>query len=308
MKFPAATIAALGVAFSLRVAGLVAVTATLLAVALASAEAARGGTTVFVHSAKGGELGGGRLVLRGVGRQVTWVTNAGRSGVVSINRLHRRLFQPGTPATAALHVVGQGGGAEPTFRLSGPRYNAARRTARYRVKRLNKRRSPRAASGAAGLRQPRRFGPASLSIVGAPQIMSGDNGGNDCSVTVTNSTPWPLQASAESKWPTDTWAPGIPFNYRLAEGQSIGWGSDGGLFRGCSVSGSWTVVPDADSPPNPPQGTFNLNTTWEWNSGGDTGHTCLPTNTASYYCQDWTTAGVGSGVWELKYNFPPPGR
>lgn len=80
--------------------------------------------------------------------------------MVSINTLHRRLFQPGTPATAALHVAGQRGGAEPTFRLSRPRYNVARRTASYRVKRLGKLRAPRAASGAAGLRRPRRFGAA----------------------------------------------------------------------------------------------------------------------------------------------------
>jgi hypothetical protein len=147
-------------------------------------------------------------------------------------------------------VVGQRGGAEPTFRLSRPRYNAARRTASYRVKRLDKRRPPHAA----GLRRPRRFGAASLSVVGASQIMSGDNGGNDCSVTVTNSTPWPLQASAESKWPTDTWAPGIPFNDVLQQGDGITWGSDGGLFRGCSVSGSWTVIPDPDSPRTLPRG------------------------------------------------------
>jgi hypothetical protein len=284
------------------------VTAGLLAAALVSAEAARGGATMSVHAAKGGELGGSRLILRGVGRRVTWVTHAGRSGVVSINRLHRRLFQPGTPATAALHVAGRPGGAEPTFRLTRPRYNAARRTASYRVKRLNKRRPSRAASGAAGFRRPRRFGAASLSIVGAPQIMSGDNGGNDCSVTVTNSTPWPLQATGEAKWPTDTWDPGIPFADVLPQGQSISWGSDGGLFRGCSVTGQWTVIPDPDAPPNPPQGSFVLNTTWTWNSGAGTGHTCSPTNTGSYYCQDWTTAGVGSGVWELKYIFPPPGR
>jgi hypothetical protein len=174
---------------------------------------------------------------------------------------------------------------------------------RYRVKRLSKRRSARAS---AGFRPRRRFGAASLSIVGARLV--GDNGGNDCSVTVTNSTPWPLQASGENKWPTDAWAPGIPFNYVLAQGKSITWGSWGGLWRGCSVSGSWTVISDPDAPPNPPQGTFNLNTTWEWTGGGDTGTTCSPTNTASYYCQDWSSGAAGTGNWELKYVYPPPGR
>jgi hypothetical protein len=168
--------------------------------------------------------------------------------VVSINRLHRRLFQPGKPATAALHVVGQRGGAEPTFRLSRPRYNAAR----YRVKRLNKRRPARAA----GLRRPRRFGAASLSIVGASQIMSGDNGGNDCSVTVTNSTPWPLQASAESKWPTDTWAPGIPFNDVLQQGDSITWGRTAAYSAAAAflAPGRSFRIPTPPRTPNPPQG------------------------------------------------------
>ena len=146
----------------------------------------------------------------------------------------------------------------------------------YRVRRLAKTRLPRAA----GVRRLRRFGAASLSILGAPQIGAGDNGGNDCRITITNNLPWELEASSESKWPTDTWDEGIPFQYVLDQAQSITWGSDGGLFRGCSVSGGWTIVSDPDSPPNPPQGTFNLNTEWEWNGGGSTGHTCTNTNWA----------------------------
>jgi hypothetical protein len=223
-----------------RLAALALAAAGLVALAPATAR----GNLVVVHSAKSGTLAGDRLTLHRVGRRVTWVTNSGRSGVVSIARLHRRLFLPGTPwATGTLHIAGQRGGQELALRLRRPRYDRARQTVRYRVERLSKRRSARAS----GFRARRRFGAASLSIVGATLV--GDNGGNDCSVTVTNSTPWPLQASAENKWPTDTWDPGIPFNDVLAQGKSIEWGSDGGLWRGCSVSGSWTVVPDPDAPP-----------------------------------------------------------
>jgi len=72
----------LGVWFSRKVAGLVAVAAGLLVVPPATAPATPGGATMFVHSAKAGEFMGGRLMLRGVGQQLTWVTNGGRSGVV----------------------------------------------------------------------------------------------------------------------------------------------------------------------------------------------------------------------------------
>jgi hypothetical protein len=296
----------LGIAHSLRVAGLVALAAVLVVLAVPTAPA-RSATT-FVHSAKSGELRGDRLILRGVGRRVAWITNSGRSGVVSVKRLHRRLFLPGRPATGVLHVTGDRGGDEQAFKLSRPRYNAARRRVSYRARRLGSNRPRRPVSRGAGFRRLRRFGAASLSILGAPQFGAGDNGGNDCRITITNNLPWELEASSEGKWPTDTWDQGIPFQYVLDQAQSITWGSDGGLFRGCSVSGGWTIISDPDSPPNPPQGTFNLNTTWEWNGGGDTGHTCTNTNSAQYYCQDWTTAGAGSGVWELKYVYPDSGR
>jgi hypothetical protein len=78
--------------------------------------------TVFVHSARSGELGGGRLTLRGVGRLVTWSQPSGRSGVLSITRMHRLLFGSGNPAIGTLHVAGQRGGDELTFTLSNPRF------------------------------------------------------------------------------------------------------------------------------------------------------------------------------------------
>ena len=77
-----------------------------------------GGATVFTHSAQSGEFRGGRLTLRGVSRRVTAVTNAGHSGVVSMTRLHARLFGSGiAPATGTLHVAGDRGGDESTCGL-----------------------------------------------------------------------------------------------------------------------------------------------------------------------------------------------
>jgi hypothetical protein len=150
------------------VAGLVAVTAGWLGAAPASAQTSPGDGTVFVHSAKSGKLDGGRLTLQGVGRRVTWAHKSGRSGVMTVKRLHRRLFSAKTAtATGILHVAGHRGGDELTYKLSRPRYNAARRTVSYKIKGLGDGRLPSRAAQAAGA--PRRFGAASLSMVGALQ-------------------------------------------------------------------------------------------------------------------------------------------
>jgi hypothetical protein len=140
-----------------------------LLAATADARPPSGGNTVFVHSAGSGELSGGRLILRGVGRRVTWAHHSGRTGVMAVRRLHRRLFSGGKPAAiGALHVAGHRGGDELTFKLTKPRYNRARRTVSYKVKRLANGGLPgRAAAQAAAAA--RRFGAASLSIIGATQ-------------------------------------------------------------------------------------------------------------------------------------------
>jgi hypothetical protein len=125
---------------------------------------------------------------------------------VSVRRLHRRLFLPGKPATGTLHVAGHRGGDELTFKLTRPRYNRARRTVSYKVKRVGNGSLPSRAAQAAGAA--RRFGAASLSIVPAPQVAAGDNGGNDCEVEIFNNGLYHLQAVSSSTWPTDNWAEG----------------------------------------------------------------------------------------------------
>jgi hypothetical protein len=149
--------------------GLAAVaTAGLLAAGPAGAQPVPRSDIVFVHSAKSGELGGGRLTLHGVSGRVTWAHNSGRTGVMTVKRLHRTLFSAMTAtATGTLHVAGHRGGDELTLKLSQPRYNAARRTVSYKMKRLGNGRLPSRAAQTAGAA--RRFGAASLSMVGAPQ-------------------------------------------------------------------------------------------------------------------------------------------
>jgi hypothetical protein len=147
---------------------LAAVAVAGLLAAAAGAQPPSAGATMFVHSAASGKLGGGRLTLHGVAGRVTWAHHSGRSGVLPVRRLHRRLFSSGRPAAVGtLHVAGHRGGDEPTFKLTRPRYNRARRTVSYKVTRLGKGRFPGRRGGrAAGAA--RRFGPASLSMVAGP--------------------------------------------------------------------------------------------------------------------------------------------
>ena len=152
-------------------AALVAVLATLPAAVVAAspaeAQTPPAGSSMFVQSAKSGELRGSRLALHGVSQRVTWAHNSGRSGVMAVRRLHRLLFARAKPApTGTLHVAGHRGGDELTFKLSRPRYNRARRTVSYRAKPLTSKPLPGQAIHSAGAA--RDFGAASLSII-APQ-------------------------------------------------------------------------------------------------------------------------------------------
>lgn len=193
---------------AVRVAGLIAVAvAGLLAAAPAGAQAPPSGTTMFTHSAKSGELSGGRLTLHGVGGQVTWAHHSGRFGVMTVKRLHRILFSPKTPpAAGTLHVAGHHGGDELTLKLSRPRYNAARSTVSYKVTRLGKGRLPRRAVQAAGA--PRPFGAASLSILGTPRVMGTP------SVNVQTNT-YPCSSGYGTCWGTIS-ASGLPAGDVLA--------------------------------------------------------------------------------------------
>ena len=177
-----------------RVIVLVAVLAAcLLAAGPAGAQAPPRDGTMFVHSAKSGELGGGSLTLHGVGRRVT----------CGPQQRPLRGDRRQAAASEALLADDPGGdrhaarGGPPRrrradFRLSRPRYNPSRRTVSYRVKRTNNGRLPSRAARAAGVA--RQFGPASLSIVGAPQpsvdvqqTTYSCNGGDTCWGTLSAS-------------------------------------------------------------------------------------------------------------------------
>jgi hypothetical protein len=276
----------------LRVAGLLAVlVAGLLAAGVAGASSASAATGIK-HSAKGGELRDGRLILRGVSGRAAYEIEGGRSGTVSVRRLHRRVFLPGRPATGTLDVASRRG-AKPRFKLTKPRYSAARDTVSYRAKPLANK-----PDQAARARAPRRFGAASLSLIPHQQVASGDNLGNDCSTTLTNNTPFLFEASGENKWDTDTWDPGIPFQYYLdGDGYAITWGSDGGFLRGCSNTGSWTIVPDPYDP-NPPSATVTASTTYPWTDPFS--NTCTSTN-PDFTCQAVTNE-AGKSSWSITWS------
>jgi hypothetical protein len=152
----------------------------------------------------------------------------------------------------------------------------------YGAKRLNKRRPPGRAARASQSGAVRRFGAASLSIVGAPQVTGGDNGGHDCSIALTNNTQYLFQESGESNWPSDTWDPGIPQGAYMDADDSLAWESDGGLFRGCQNSATWKIVPDP-SDPTPPAATFTVTTTYPWTDPWS--NTCTSSN-PQFSCQE----------------------
>jgi hypothetical protein len=244
-------------------AGLAAVLAAwLLAAVPASAQPGPSANRaiMYTHSAKSGELKGRRLILRGVGRRVTWAHNGGRSGTVSIKRLHRGLFPLGKPATGTLHVAGQRGGDEPTFRLSKPRYYPARRTVSYRAKPLNNKPLPRQAARGAGILRAGKFGAASLSIVPAPPLSAG---GNTCNTIITNNTGYTLDYvdNSEGKWPTDDWQEQPNQDSPIPSGSDGQWISVGGASRGCANSAVFQIQDD-------PGGKFNLSTEWDWGWNG----------------------------------------
>lgn len=209
-----------------RLVALVLVGAGLAVLAPQGASAA----SMYVHSAKSGELSGGRLVLRAVGRHVTWTSHSGDAGLLRIARLHRLVFGPGaTPVTATLHIAGHRGGEELALLLSRPRYDPSRQRVSYRAKRLRKRRpgSPRAVGAdAVG-----SFGSASLSLVSE---------GVTCSAQVTNNTGYPLLLFSAST--TDgSWAqsPGTPKTTTLNNGASTQWSTQGP--DGCNNVVDWRV-------------------------------------------------------------------
>jgi hypothetical protein len=257
-----------------RRAGLVtAVAAGLFGVGLAGASGASALT--FVHSAKSGQLQGGRLTLHGVGGRVSYTTPSGRTGTAALKHLHKGVFLPGRPATAILHVAGHRGGDEPSFRLSSPRYSAARRTLSFKARRLD------------GKRLPGSFGPSSLTVTPHATVAPGQDGGNDCDVWFTAQAaslgnPW-LYPQTYGAWSTDTWNPAPDQDWKgdidrsgySVWGGSFAWISDGGDLRGCSntVVFEWAAGGgDGVTRNHVLPGTFTITTTWPW--GGSPTSTC----------------------------------
>ena len=259
----------------------VALAAGLLVSLPATVASASGGATVFTHSAEGGQLRGSLLILHGVGSRLTWAHNGGRYGRISVDRLHRRLFFPETPPIGTLHVAGR---RPQTFRLRRPHYNAARDTVRYRVRRLR----ARTRSLARASQAPGEFEAASLSIIAHPSLLTDDDG-NYCAAGLLNLTIHDLQAASESKWDTDDWDPGIPFNdVAEAFGGTASWASQGGFLRGCSNTAVW--VTDSDPPVS-----FTITSTHPWR--GKSFSTCKSSN-RSYVCV--RTLGLDEANWIIR--------
>jgi hypothetical protein len=281
-------------------AGVVMIGAASLAATAGTATAATASSVMYMHSASSGELAGGRLTLHGVGHNVTWMLRNGRTGVDSISHVHGRLFAPKKPATALLHIAGHRGGEELAFRLSDPRYSAARRTVSYRAVALAKETRATSAPTRVAAAAPQRFGAASLSVVPHASVATGDNGGRDCVTGLSNQTEYLLQVVSASNWDTDTWASPIPGGEILGPQGGQTWESWGGWLRGCSSTATWKYIPGGFSA-NPPSVTFTVSTGYQW--GGDWGNSCTSSD-PQYYCfAVQNQAGLGS--WSICGPNPP---
>lgn len=257
-----------------RVAGLVgAFTAALVALAPMSAPAEPGGERVFTQSAKGGELRDGRLILRGVGRRVTWISNRGGAGTVSVRRLHRMAFGQGQPATGTLHVAGNRGGDELTFRLSKPRYNRARHTVSYGAKPLDNKRLP----GGGG----RKFGAASLTIVPAPRA------GLSCTTAVVNQTGHTLTLVSASTGSDNEWFGPPPAS--IPAGGEGGWST---ANTNPSLSGCTNTVVYRLGSSTPVQFSFAQS------AATDTGSNSCTSSDPAYACVAVTNE-PGAAEWRL---------
>ena len=183
--------------------------------------------------------------------------------MLSIARLQRRLFSVGTPtATGVLHIAGRRGSQGQPLKLSRPRRNLSRGAVSYRARRLTR----RTAGRAAGFRAQRRFGAASLSIVGAPRRL-GTSGGHACTTTVINNAgSYSLQFLSSSKGEDDIWVarPGGG----VTPGDFMSWESQAGVLQGCSNQAVWGVVGGS--------GTVTLSTTYPWIA--PFGNTCVSTS------------------------------
>jgi hypothetical protein len=172
--------------------------------------------------------------------------------------------------------------------------------------RLKKRPASSRTAQASGIRVPRRFGPASLTILGAPQVMGGTSGGPDCSTSVRNLTGFGLRAVSFSKQKGNTWTGTNDTTDIFGSGNFLPtWASAGKAHHGCSNSASWQLVTDPATGLIPPSGvTFSFRTTWRWNDMPDV--SCA-SSSAQFSCQRFApNAPPAQGIyWELS---PAGGR
>jgi hypothetical protein len=253
----------------------------LVAGVFASASLASAAVIVS-YSAKSGGFHAGRVTLRGVSGRARYVSDAGRSGTVSLRRLHRRVFLPGKPPTGVLHIAGRS--HDLTFRLSQPRYNGSRGTASYAVKPL---------TGGSRLGVPAQFGDASLTILPNRGLgggggggglgstangpgLGGVNGGNDCEMIVSsspNTDVGDMKLASDSQWGTDDWIT-APAKL-ITDGDEAYMGSAGGLWRGCSMQAVYTGGIRTAV-------TVTIDLSWQWNGSITT--TCTVSVPSLYGC------------------------
>lgn len=209
--------------------------------------------------------------------------DGGRSGVVSVARFAPPAVSEGdarghrpTPYRRPA-PSGRGDAQTEPAPLQAPRHRVS-----YATRPLNK--------GPASI--PRRFGAASLSILGDPAV----SGGHNCSVSLLNHTLNDLAVVSASKLGTDSWDPEIrPGNVAAAITGIANWESDGWQLLGCSNTVVWQFAANP-SQPSPPRGPFTITTTYPWTSPFSNTRT---SSNPRYTCRAAPNA-PGRVIWEIR--------
>lgn len=229
---------------------------------------------VVSYSAKSGQFDGGRLLVRGVSGRARYLTDAGRTGRMSLTRLHQRVFLPGKPPTGMLHIAGRDD--DLAFKLSQPRYNAKGQTVSYAAKPLPGTQLSRGVTHHA----PLQFADASLTVLPDPALGSTSN---DCIMAVNNDTGDNLILQSSSNWSTDTWYTAPPGELNI--GEYVDMESEGGFLRGCGFQATYGVAFGPE---------VTIAVSWAW--GGGVSTTCTSTDTTQLVCQRHDTTVVG---WDI---------
>jgi hypothetical protein len=208
---------------------------------------------LFTLDARTGALtpeGGGRyrLDLANVHPSALYFTDrpVRQVGTVDPQRLFTGLLDSGhDPPNLAINATNPKTGRQEVMgvTMTSARYDAAAHTASFEVKALPQGPAPRREHNLTDVVLPKSLAHTSLFIDDSTQ--------HTCTVSIMDMTNTNMSLESASKWDTDSWTNNISpqSTWSLGTGNwaSVQYASEGGLFRGCGNSTTWTgTSPDGN--------------------------------------------------------------